>query len=260
MNTEKQSKINQLLSFQPPGTILQSFWLKEHGYSLDLQKRYKKSRWLEAVGNGALKRVNDTVSYEGAIYALQKQSKMTTHPAGRTALALLGLGHFIEFAPGHVVLFGSNKDHLPTWFKKHDWGTKINYHQTEFLPAEKFLVEREFKNFSIHISSAPRAIMECLYLVPKEQNLIECFHFMESMNNVRPDVVQQCLESCHSIKVKRLFLYLAEKANHTWFKKLNIDKIDLGTGKRSVIMHGSYNSKYKITVSKELEENGERGI
>ena len=102
--------------------------------------------------------------------------------------------------------------------------------------------------------------MECLYLVPKEQNLIECFHFMESINNVRPDVVQQCLESCHSIKVKRLFLYLAEKANHAWFRKLNIDKIDLGAGKRSIIMNGRYNPKYKITVSKELEENGERGI
>jgi hypothetical protein len=256
MNTEKQSKINQLLSFQPPGTIMQSFWLKEQGYSFELQKRYKKSRWLESIGTGALKRVNDTVSYEGALYALQKQSRMTIHPGGRTALALLGMGHFMEFTNSPVVLFGSKNDYLPSWFKKHDWDTKMNYHETEFLPAEKFLVEKEFKNFTINISSAPRAIMECLYLVPKEQDLMECFHFMESMNNVRPDVVQQCLESCHSIKVKRLFLYLAEKADHTWFKKLNIDKIDLGIGKRSVIMNGSYNSKYKITVSKELEENG----
>lgn len=253
MNTENQSKINQLLSSQPAGTIMQSFWLKEQGYSFELQKRYKKSRWLEAIGTGALKRANDKVTYEGAIYALQKQSKLSIHPAGKTALALLGLAHFIEFTSSNVVLFGSKNENLPTWFKNYDWGTTINYHKTTFLPAEKFLQEKEFKNFSIKISSAPRAIMECLYLVPDEQDLMECFHFMESMNNVRPGVVQDLLENCKSIKVKRLFLYLADKVNHEWFKKLEIEKIDLGNGKRSIVRKGVYNSKYKITVPSVLE-------
>ncbi len=253
MNTENQSKINQLLSSQPAGTIMQSFWLKEQGYSFELQKRYKKSRWLEAIGTGALKRANDKVTYEGAIYALQKQSKLSLHPAGKTALALLGLGHFIEFTSSNVVLFGSKNENLPTWFKNYNWGTTINYHKTTFLPAEKYLQEKEFKNFSIKISSAPRAIMECLYLVPDEQDLMECFHFMESMNNVRPSVVQDLLENCKSIKVKRLFLYLAEKVNHEWFKKLKIEKIDLGSGKRSIVRNGVYNSKYKITVLSVLE-------
>jgi hypothetical protein len=232
---------------------MQAFWLKEQGYSLELQKRYKKSRWLEAVGTGALKRANDKVNYEGAVYALQKQSAMTIHPGGRTALSLMGLGHFIDFSTSTVVLFGSKNENLPIWFKNNDWGTKVHYYKTAFLPAEKFLQEREFKNFSIKISSAPRAIMECLYLVPRKQDLIECYHFMESMNNVRPEVVQELLESCQSVKVKRLFLYLAEKVNHNWFKKLTIERIDLGKGKRSIILNGCYNSKYKITVSKELE-------
>lgn len=232
---------------------MQSFWLKEQGYSFELQKRYRKSRWLEAIGTGALKRVNDKVSYEGAIYALQKQSKLSIHPAGKTALALLGLGHFIEFTSSNVVLFGSKNENLPTWFKNYDWRTTINYHKTTFLPAEKFLQEKEFNNFSIKISNAPRGIMECLYLVPDEQDLMECFHFMENMNNVRPGVVQDLLENCKSIKVKRLFLYLAEKVNHDWFKKLEIEKIDLGNGKRSIVRNGVYISKYKITVPSVLE-------
>ncbi len=256
MNTENQSKINQLLSSQPIGTIMQSFWLKEQGYSLELQKRYKKSRWLEAIGTGALKRLNDEVTYEGAIYALQNQSKMTVHPGGRTALTLLGLGHFIEFKTKDVILFGAKDENLPVWFKKYDWDININYYKTAFLPAEKFLQEKEFKNFSIKISSAPRAIMESLYLVPDKQDLYECFHYMESMNNVRPGLVQELLENCASIKVKRLFLYLADKVNHGWFKKLEIDKIDLGNGKRSIVANGTYNSKYKITVPLELEEKG----
>ena len=64
------------------------------------------------------------------------------------------------------------------------------------------------------------------------------------------------LESCTSIKVKRLFLFLAEKANHSWVKHINLEKIDLGSGKRSIVKNGAYNSKYKITVPKELV-NGE---
>jgi len=260
MNTENQSKINQLLSSQPLGTVLQSFWLKKQGYSLDLQKRYRESNWFEAIGTGAMKRVNDRITYEGAVYALQYQSKLSIHPGGRTALAMVGLSHYIEFSSSSVSLFGYKTELLPAWFKKYDWGTKVSYHSASFLPPELHLMEKELKNFSIKMSNPPRALMECLYLVPDKQNLMECFHFMESMNNIRPVVVQELLENCTSIKVKRLFLYLAEKVNHNWFARLELEKIDLGKGKRSIIKNGKYISKYKITVSKELEENDTRRI
>ena len=255
MSTKNASKINQLLSTQPLGTVMQSFWLNEQGYSYDLQKRYKESLWLESVGNGAMKRSNDVLTYEGGIFALQKQSGSTLHPGGKTAMNLLGLSHYLEFAPKSVVVFGDEKDNIPLWFKHYNWGTKVNNYKSSFLPAELGLIEKELKYFSIKISNAPRALMECLYLVPEEQDLMECFHFMESMNNIRPTQVQSLLENCNSIKVKRLFLYLAEKVNHNWFSRIDTSKIDLGSGKRSVVKNGVYNSKYQITVPKELEQH-----
>jgi N-acetylglutamate synthase-like GNAT family acetyltransferase len=258
MSSENTSKINHLLSSQPSGVVMQSFWLAEQGYSLDLQKRYKKSKWLESIGIGAMVRTGEKVGYEGALYALQKQSGMSAHPGGKTALSLLGLSHYLEFAPQSVTVFGGKIEQLPQWFKKYNWGTKVNYYKTSFLPSDISLVEKEFKNFSIKISNAPRAIMECLYLVPDKQDLVECFHLMESMNNIRPTLVQELLEKCESIKVKRLFLYLAE--NHDWFNRLNLEKVDLGKGKRSIVKNGVYNSKYQITVSKELEENDQRRV
>ena len=99
-------------------------------------------------------------------------------------------------------------------------------------------------------------MMECLYLAPKKQDLSECFEIMEGLNNLRPSHVQFLLEKCQSVKVKRLFLYLSEKAGHEWFQSIDVKKIDLGTGKRSIVMKGVYNSKYKITVPKELEKYG----
>lgn len=258
MSTKSSSKINQLLATQPSGIAMQSFWLEERGYSHDLQKRYRESGWLESIGSGAMKRANQPITYEGGIYALQNQSAMTVHPGGKTALSLLGLSHYLQFAPKSVLVFGDETERLPLWFKNYDWGLKVNYHKSSFLPSELGLIDKELKCFSLKISNAPRALMECLYLVPDEQDLMECFHFMENLNNVRPSQVQTLLENCHSIKVKRLFLYLAEKVNHEWFSRINLEKIELGIGKRSIVKNGVYNSKYQITVPKELEKNDQR--
>ena len=56
--------------------------------------------------------------------------------------------------------------------------------------------------------------------------------------------------------MKRVFLYLAEKLNYDYFKRLDLSKIDLGKGKRQVILQNSqYDKKYQITVPKEYGEN-----
>jgi len=256
MSTVKQTKINQLLSTYPSGIVYLTSWLVKQGYSLDLQKRYRDSDWFSSIGTGAMIRSGDDVGYEGAIYAFQQQVGLYIHPAGKTALSLLGKAHYLQLSPKKVTLFGGTKEKLPTWCLKHDWGVTLDYHRSSFLPTDMGLVDVDLKTFSIKVSNAPRALMECLYLAPKHQELSECYHLMEGLNNLRPNQVQKLLEACSSIKVKRLFLYLAEKANHSWFHYLDVTKIDLGKGKRSIVKNGVYNSTYKLTLPKELE-NGE---
>ncbi len=255
MSTEVGSKINKLLRSQPQGIVLLSSWLVEQGYSYDLQQRYKKGKWLESIGVGAMMRTNDQVGYEGAIYALQQQANLSIHPGGKTALSFLGKAHYLELEISKIELFGGDKERLPTWFSKYDWGVKLKYYETTFLPKDAGLTEIEIKNFSIKVSGAARAIMECLYLAPNHQDLVECYELMEGLNNLPPKQVQSLLESCQSVKVKRLFLYMAEKAKHTWAEYLNKEKIDLGKGKRSLIKNGTFIDEYGITVPKELEEH-----
>lgn len=79
---------------------------------------------------------------------------------------------------------------------------------------------------------------------------------MEGLNNLVPKHVQTLLENCQSVKVKRLFLYMAEKADHAWFKQLDVTKVDLGKGKRSIVKNGVLIAKYGITVPKELQDHG----
>lgn len=253
MNTKIGSKLNTLLSAQPSGVVLSSAWLVEQGYSLDLQKQYKKSQWFDSIGTGALIRHGDQVDYLGGIYALQSQLGLSVHPAGKTALSLQGKAHYLELSAKKVQLFGGKDDRLPLWFKKRDWNLNVECKLTSFLPPELGLVEIEYKSFKIKVSSPARALVECLYLAPKYQPLLEVFELMEGMNNLRPASVQNLLEGCSSVKVKRLFLYMADKAGHEWLNFINLDKVDLGAGKRCIVSEGAYVSKYQITVPKELE-------
>ena len=255
MITKNRTKINQLLATIPPGIVLQSSWLLDQGYSLDLQKYYRKSGWLKPLENGAMFRSNEQPGYEGAVYALQHQSGLSIHPGGRTALGLLGKAHYLELNPSQVWLFGGENENLPTWFRKHPWSQLVKYKASSFLPKELGLTEYSMPGFSINISSPARAIMECLYLAPENFDLLECYELMENLNDLRPTIVQELLEACTSIKVKRLFLFMAERHNHSWFKHLNLSKLDIGRGKRSLVKGGIYQSKYQITIPRTLANN-----
>lgn len=255
MFTENRTKINKLLTKVPQGVVLQSAWLLNEGYSLDLQKYYRKSGWLNALENGAMFRSNNQPGYEGGVYALQKQTGLSVHPGGRTALALQGRAHYIELDTAQVWLFGGEKEKLPTWFRKHKWDQQIHYKASSFIPKELGLAELSLTGFSIKVSSPARAIMECLYLAPENFDLVECYELMENLNDLRPTLVQELLEACTSIKVKRLFLFMADKLNHSWYKHLNLSKVDLGKGKRSLVKEGVYMSKYQITLPKTLANN-----
>jgi len=252
MSTEIESKLNSLLNTQPLGIVLASAWLVDQGYSLDLQKRYRKSLWFESIGTGALIRIGDKVDYLGGIHTLQKQLGLSVHAAAKTALSMQGKAHYLTLSVKRVHVFGGKDEHLPLWFKKYDWGLSVDYKKTSFLPPELGLVEVERKSFKVKVSSPARAVMECLYLAPKSQPLLEVFQLMEGLNNLRPASVQKLLEACSSVKVKRLFLYMAEKVGHEWLNYINLDKVDLGSGKRSIAKDGVYVSKYQITVPREL--------
>lgn len=250
----KEQKINQLLQSQPAGTVFLSSWLTQNGFSSQLINRYRKSKWLYSLGNGAWMRVGEKATYESAIYALQNQSNLTIHLGGKTALSILGKAHYLELNKQQITLFGATDEKLPTWFTNYQWSLKINFYRSSFLPSKLGLQLLKVDAFDLQISDPIRAYLECLYLAPKKQDLIECYEIMEGLNNLRPKQVQNYLEQCNSIKVKRLFLYMAEKSGHQWFKHIETNNINLGTGKRSFINNGVYIAKYLVTVPKELAE------
>jgi hypothetical protein len=247
MSVFLQNKINQLLISTPAGVVMLSRSLERQGYSYSLQKRYVQSNWLQSIGHGAYIRFGDQVDIFGGLYALQ-QTSSTPHIGGRTALNLQGHGQYLDLGNSNIVLFSETGNQLPKWFRDYTWGHIHSFFTSTFLPKDIGLKAHNIKSFSVPISSPARAILECLYLAPNHQELSECYEIMESLNNLHPLTVQSLLENCSSIKVKRLFLFLAEHFGHAWFRYINVDSVELGKGKRSIISKGRYDSKYKITV------------
>ncbi len=252
MSTKNESKITKLLRRHKPNTACLAPWLDALGISRELQKRYRHNGWLESVGTGAFKLPSDDVGWKGGLYSLQTQAELPVHAGAMTALTMQGLAHYTRVGKETVFLFSPPKTLLPAWFRKHDWGSPIRHVRTSAVPEGLGLRDHEDKTFKIRISAPERAMLESLYLAPNEADLVECFQVMEGLTNLRPDLVQKLLIGCTSVKVKRLFLYLAEKADHQWYAQVDASKFDLGKGHRRIVKGGVYTSKYCLTVPHEL--------
>jgi hypothetical protein len=258
MSSYSASKINQLLKSWPQGTVATSTWLAERGVYQQLAHVYQSSAWIESMGKGAFKKSGDSVSWLGALFALQSQLDLSVLPAAKTALALHGVTQFVPLGGSSIVyLFGPPKSRLPSWFKQHDWDVRLEYVQTRLFGEEQRkigLSQLDQGTFSIYSSSRERAILEVCYLVPKRQQYEEARFLMEGLQTLRPKMIQSLLEACQSVKAKRLFLHLAEKLQMPWFEKLKIDQIDLGKGKRTIVKGGVLDSKYDLVVPRMADE------
>jgi hypothetical protein len=259
MSSEIGTKINHLLKNWPQGTVAVSSWLKKQGVSQQLTYKYVQTDWVKSIGQGAFIKSGDHVSWEGALYAVQKQLGIQIHVAAKTALELQGNSHFVSAGRGQIIfIFGTPLSKLPAWFKRQEWDVSIECIRTHFLPSASFdlgITEVNLGSFSLQVSSRERAILEALYLVPNQQSYEEAKLLIEGLDTLRPKILQSLLEQCESIKVNRLFMHLAEASNHAWVKKIDLTKVNFGSGKRVIVKGGIFDPKYKITVPK-IHEGG----
>ena len=100
-----------------------------------------------------------------------------------------------------VVLFGHPGTKLPAWFEAHSWSRPVTLVTTGvFAGTEKTTSTLPVDEVDLEVATLERAAFEMMYLVPKRQSYEEAFQVMESLTSLRPQVVQQLLEGCTSIK------------------------------------------------------------
>ena len=250
---DSKTKINSLIQSLPRGSVLLPSWLLSQGYSYELQQSYRKGNWLKSIGKGAMLKSGDPLVLTGALSALQKVENLNIHVGGRSALELQGLAHYLQINNPETTLFLNSRAKLPIWFENNDWNAKLKIFRLSLFNDEMLgMTNFQEGELAMRISNPARAIMECLALCPDKFPLSESFELMEGLGALRPAKVQELLENCKSLKTKRLFLHFAERANHNWFKYLDLSTIDLGVGKRSLVESGVLISKYKLVLPGEL--------
>jgi len=254
----------------PAGTVLTSEWLiHKEGYSKGLLQQYRRSGWIELVGKGAYRRVEMNekgqlvpLHWTGGVYALQSLSlnwrgfKPPALVAARTALVLGGYGHYVSMNDNEAVwIFSEHGYRVPTWFRKFTWGPEVKIHGPNLFVKEhpNTISIQNRGSFNIQYSCPERAMMELLELCPQKESLEHAKLLMEGLTTLRPRLVSELLEDCSSIKVKRLFLALADLCNHSWLKDIKIHKIDCGSGKRILEAGQGFHPKYAISVPRTKE-------
>lgn len=255
MNTKRKTKINRLISQWPKGTVGVTSYLTSLGFSYELLRRYRESGWLDKFGRGAYILSGDAIGWLGALYTLQTQLALSVHIGGKTALELKGYAHYLRAKHYKVFLYGQRGLIVPAWFEGNRFNVQFLVTRTNLFPenSRSGFTEFQERDYSVRIATPERAAMEMLHLVPGEVGFDEAQLIMENLGTLRPAVVQELLTECRSVKVKRMFLYMAERQEHPWSLKLDVSKIDLGKGKRMIVPNGRYDAKYQITVPVDRE-------
>lgn len=249
------TRIKQIVDSAPYGSMLFGTWLSKQGIDSATQHRYTKNGWLSRVSKGVYRIDGTMPTLYATISSYNTQLEKQCEIGAYTALELRGYSHYLSVGKPKAYLFTDNTHKLPSWMLSAEWDMEISYTTTSFLGDDLSGVEEMLEDgFRLLVASPERAIMECLYLPDSASSLLDIYYIMEGLTTLRPKLVQSLLEKCSSVKVKRLFLYMAEKANHSWYKALHPEKVSLGSGRRMITPTGKYISKYNMTIPKELAD------
>lgn len=281
MGKQNHDKLNWLQRSLPEGLVVDAAWLEKNGYSGALRKKYVAHGWLDKVRRGVYRRPAPLLEQEGTVKGLPWESVVISLQTllhaefvagGRTALELQGFAHYLSSAPQREVhLYGTEK--RPGWVLKLNLESRFVFHNAKRLFPNNVVLNVDNKtndplvrnsyvrqrwgkwDWPLVASSAERAILELLDEVPERETFHQADMLFEGLRNLSPRKLQPLLQACRSVKVKRLFLWFAERHQPQWLSALDCGGIDLGKGKRMLVKAGKLDQKFNITVPESLDAN-----
>ncbi|MXZ80133.1 MAG: hypothetical protein F4Z15_01910 [Gammaproteobacteria bacterium] len=247
------SRLDILLQNWPPCVAGTQHWLNSRGIDNRLADKYVRSGRLARIGHGAYAQAGSTVDWPGAVQALQVQLALDVHPGGVTACDLRSRIPGMDREGQEVVLFAREGTRLPSWFMNRVWSRPVRLVATNMLADGKFTLSPvRIGDVELAVASLEQAVFEMMYLVPGRQSFDEALRIMRSLTALRPPVVQRLLETCRSVKTKRLVMVAAERSGHSWVGHLDLSRVSFGSGKRTIHPGGRLDSRYHLV----LEESG----
>ena len=268
MSEQKPSKINHLLASLEDTDLVSSRWLQAHGYSRSLVARYVFSGWLVSPARGVYLRKGGRLHWQGVLRSLQEREGLALYVGGRFALAMHGYEHYLRLGEAATItLYGTTRP--PGWLSQlalperfvfcgkppFVWPFTADSQKDHLL--EQGLKRQEMLSGAgtIVCSTPERAILELCDSPTCAAMVYEADALMQSLATLSPKRMTALLRHCNSIKAKRLFLALADRYQHAWLRRLWLDEVDLGSGKRVLIPGGRLHPIYQITLPRDLDEH-----
>ena len=270
MTGQNSTKLKNLLDTLPPGFLVDSPWLEEHGIYRQLAQSYLQAGWLERPLQGLYRRPFTLGGSPGAerdwkipVLSALWLMHFKFHVAATSALELHGFTHYVRMSgPSKLYLHGD----APSWPPKLDLTAEIVVRQGSLFQDSKtgventdFLLESGAPDLAaspwdwpIAMSSPERALLETIDETPNNESFHNLDVLFQSMGNVRPKLMMQLLQMCRSIKTKRVFFVFADRHAHAWRKYIDESAIDLGSGDRMLVKGGKLHKRYRITLPAEF--------
>ena len=279
MTEQKKSKLKWLEQEVPEGLVVTAAWLTEHGYSSSLRNQYVNAGWLQQPARGVFRRARGDLRWEQVVISLQTLLEFPVLVGGRTALELQGYAHFLSQEQREVHLYGQKP--LPGWMSKLPFPQRFIFHKGTRLfrndPITRGLTSLSWNvrtndstsadpihgsfnrmpwgqwDWPLTLSTPERALFELLDELPHKESFHVVDKLVEGLASLSPNRLQKLLKDCHSVKVKRLFFFFADRHSPAWLKRIDKNAIDLGTGDRMLVRGGKFDSTYRITVPEDLD-------
>lgn len=259
-----------LKTLLPYGMLATKKWLAEQGLGSHALDNAVKTEALLLLATGVYSQYSRSLSWEGVVASMQRMENAEGSDlppilvGGLSALSLSGLSQYLSMGGNpHVHLYSAGK--LPTWLSRLSLPLEFEGHSTSKLWPESCMTNRAFiKEHAwgaelppVYFSCPEKAILELLMDLPDDVTFEHADELMQGLVNLSPRKLNELLQVCKSVKVKRLFFWLAKRQSYPWFSKLNAKDYDLGSGKRVVAKGGKLDKEFLITVPSHMATGSE---
>lgn len=260
-SAQKVESINQLRALAPEGVALPAVWLQSLGLSRQSLSQYRKKGYLLSPAKGVYAFPGTELGWQGLVLGLQRLLGLPVHVGGITALNAQGFAHYLSLG-GHKRVYLWGNCVLPGWVKKALPGVEVVHYKSSLFTGaadDTGLTELPvtIRDWSLTMAGPERAILEVLSKVEAyEASFTAAAELYSGLTTLRPNILNVLLPACTNIKAKRLFCFLAKFYDHPWVKYVELDALDVGSGKRVVTKGGKLDKEFLITVPPEFFVTG----
>lgn len=253
INKVRQVALDKLV---PPGLIVTRSWLGQQGFTRHALDNQIKSGQLVSLAPGVYTRPHATLTWQNLVCSLPPTLNQDLYLGGLSALSVQGFSQYLSLSK-HTVVHLYGKKTPPAWTKNVLPMVEPVWHSTKRLWTEgtdqtvaKYTIDFKWRNDlpSMRISSPERAYLELLMDVPGTISFEHADEIMQGLTQLSPRKLKELLLVCQSVKVKRLFFWMADRHRYAWRNKLNPEDFYLGAGKRAIAKTGKLDTTYLITV------------